>query len=56
MGQYVSNVHYVQCKTDKKYMSLNERVELVNYSLKYGARAVLAYKDSKRHIKTEFLH
>jgi len=49
-----SHVDYVQCKTNGK-IGHQEAVELINHSLKHGARPVLAYKDAKKHIVIEVL-
>lgn len=54
-GIGICEVLYVQCKTNK-YIHPKERAELIQHANRYGGRAVLAYKDEKRHIKTEFLN
>jgi len=52
--QYHTDVLYVQCKTNK-YIHPRERAALKEHANKYGGRPVLAYKDAKKHIVTEFL-
>lgn len=54
-GSDTCAVDYVQCKTNK-YIHPKERAALVEHANKYGGRAVLAYKDKKRHIVTEVLN
>jgi hypothetical protein len=43
------DVLYIQCKTNGKISAL-EKSELINHSVMYGARPILAYKDKKGHI------
>lgn len=54
-GIGVCDVLYVQCKTNGR-ISQPELVELVEHSNKYNARAILAYKDKKKHIICELLN
>lgn len=48
-------VLYVQCKTNK-YIHPKERAALIEHANSYGGRAILAYKDAKRHIAIELLN
>lgn len=55
-GMGICEVHYVQCKTDKKYIHPAELKEFLDHCNKFWARAILAYKDKKRHIVIERLN